>query len=81
MSMVRQDALTKPTPFHSFICDGCGKPLGQHWLFRPDKMADVHVGPNARRPDGILYCNRDGLGRALSYHQRELKRTMEPGFA
>lgn len=69
------------TPFHAFVCDNCGKPLGQHYQFRPDKMADVAAGPNGRKPDGKLYCNRDQLGWASSYHQRELRRTMVAGYS
>lgn len=80
MSMVRQDELTKPSPFHEYICENCGNRLGSHYLFRPDKMADVYVGPNARKPNGKLYCNRDQLGWASGYHQRELKRTMVEGY-
>ncbi len=80
MSMVRQDRLTKPTPFHRFICSGCGKPLGRHWIFRPDKLTDVVGGAAARRPNGKLYCRPDQLGYAGAYYQRELRRTMEPGY-
>ena len=83
MPVARQDSLTKPSPFHNFICDGCGNTLGKHWLFRPEKLRDVMFLADTvgRRPDGKLYCHRDQLGWAKSYHQRELKRTMVEGYA
>ena len=80
MAMVRQDDLTTHSPFHEFVCGNCGKRMGTHWVFRPDKLADVYVGPNARKPDGKLYCHRDQLGYAASYFQRELKRTMAQDY-
>lgn len=78
--MVRQGELTSPTPFHSFICTSCGKTLGKHFLFRPDKLTDVVGGAGSRKGNGKLYCHRDQVGWAGSYYQRELKRTMERGY-
>ena len=74
--MVTQDSLTRPTPFHDFICDGCGRRLGEHFLFRPDKLTDVVGGADSRKPDGKLYCKSAQTAYAGSYHQRTLKRTM-----
>ncbi len=69
------------TPFHDFICDGCGKTLAKHFLYRPERFADVRPGDkNGRAPDGIFYCNRDQLGKAKTYHQRRLHRTMVDGY-
>ena len=75
--MVRQEALTRPNPFHRFICDSCGNPLGRHFVFRPDNFSDARGG----RATGKLYCHRDQVGWAGSYHQRELARTMEEGYS
>lgn len=69
------------TPFHDFACDGCGKTLGEHYVYRPGKFADVRPGDkNGRQYDGKLRCHRDGLGYAGAYHQRQLRRTMAPGY-
>ena len=82
MPLVRQDSLTRPSPFHLFICDGCGKPLGKHWLFRPEKLQDVMyvADTKGRAPNGRYYCNRSQTAWAGSYHQRELRRTMVAGY-
>jgi hypothetical protein len=80
--MMKLGETAKPTPFHQFVCDGCGKSLGSHFLYRPDRFADVRPGDkNGRAPDGIFYCHRDGIGAARSYHQRELRRTMVAEYA
>ena len=76
--MARQDTLND-TPFNSYICLGCGKPLGKHWLYRPDSFGDVR-GATKRKPNGRLYCNRDGLGWSKNHYQRELRRIAEPGY-
>ncbi len=82
MPMMRLGETARPTPYHLFVCDGCGKTLGKHFLYRPEKFADVRPGDkNGRAPDGILYCYRDQLGKAKSYHQRQLRRTMEVGYS
>ena len=80
MSMVRQETLgVKGNPFNEFICANCGRRLGRHWIFRPDKFADVRPGDrNGRKPDGRLYCHRDQAGWAHSYYQRRLRRSLEP---
>lgn len=78
--MARLDSLGGKTAFHEYVCDNCGNRLGKHWIFRPEKMADVGPGPNGRKPDGKYYCNPDQLGYAKSYHQRALRRTMVSGY-
>jgi hypothetical protein len=81
MPMMRLGETASWTPFHDFICDGCGKNIGSHLLYRPDKFADVRPGDkNGRAPDGVFYCHRDQLGKAMRYHQRTLRRTMERGY-
>ena len=64
------------------VCDGCGKPLGKHWLFRPEKLQDVMyvADTKGRAPNGRSYCNRSQTAWAGSYHQRELRRTMVAGY-
>ncbi len=87
MSMMRLEKTVSPqaarlNPFHKFICDSCGRTMGRHWLFRPDKLADVfRLTEQGRKPDGKFYCWRDQVGWAKSYHQRQLRRTMEAGYA
>lgn len=79
--MIRLGETASPTPFHQFVCDSCGKVLGSHFLYRPEKFADVRPGDkNGRAPDGVFYCHRDGVGMAKVYHQRALKRTLERGY-
>jgi hypothetical protein len=81
MPMLKLGETASRTPFHDFICDGDGRRLGDHFLFRPEKFADVRPGDkNGRAPDGKLYCHRDGLGVAARYHQRMLRRTMAAGY-
>lgn len=82
MPMIEQGKLGTPTPFHEFICVNCGRNLKTHWLYRPEKLADVHLlTRQGRKPDGKLYCRRDQLGFAGAYFQRQLRRTMEPGYS
>jgi hypothetical protein len=81
MSMARQEKLVPRNPFNEFICDVCGRRLGRHWLFRPDKFADTTGAAGARKPNGKLYCRPDQVSYAGSYHQRQLRRTMDPGYA
>ena len=80
MSMMRLQETAAPTPYHDMICDNCGGRLGRHWLFRPDKRGDISAPTRfeGRKADGKLYCHRDQLGCASSYHQRALRRSMEP---
>jgi hypothetical protein len=75
--------MTPGNPFNLFICDGCGKTLGKHWLFRPEKLRDVmYIADTVgRRPNGKLYCNRSQTAWSGSYHQRELRRTMDAGYS
>lgn len=80
MAMVRQDSLKRSTAWNENICDNCGKRMGSHWVFQPEKMADVGPGPNGRKPDGKYYCNSDQVGWAKSFHQRQLIRTMEKNY-
>jgi hypothetical protein len=80
MSMVQLGKLTAPNPFHRFICDGCGKTLGRHWVFRPDRLGDVIANATGRKPTGKFYCHSDQCGHAGAHHQRELRRTMAAGF-
>ena len=69
-------------PFHLFVCTNCGRPLGKHFLFRPDRFSDARPGDKAgRQANGKLYCRRDQLGYAGQYYQRQLRRTMAPGYA
>ncbi len=80
--LVKQQDLTQTNPFCDFICDGCGKRLGVHWLFRPERLRDVFaLASGGRKPNGRLYCNRGQTAWAGSYHQRTLRRTMEPGYS
>ncbi len=82
MPMLKLGETASPTPFHSFVCTGCGKTLGKHVLYRPEKFADVRPGDkNGRAPNGKLYCRPDQTGYAGSYYQRQLRRTMEAGYA
>lgn len=83
MPMLRLGETASKTPYHDFICGpGCGKRLGDHFLFRPEKMADVvKTDRPGRSPDGKLYCHRDQAGYAGSYYQRQLRRTMVEGYA
>lgn len=82
MPMTQQSQLSKPGPFHEFICVTCGRTLKTHWVYRPEKLADVHqLTKQGRKPDGKLYCHRDQLGFAGSYYQRQLRRTMEAGYS
>lgn len=82
MPLVELGETATPTPYHDFICDGCGKRLGRHLLYRPEKFADVRPGDkNGREPNGKLYCNRSQTSFAASYHQRQLRRTMEAGYS
>lgn len=69
-------------PFHLFICTNCGRSLGKHFLFRPDKLKDVFALADSpgRKPNGKLYCRRDQMGYAGGYYQRQLRRTMAPGY-
>ena len=81
MPMQQLRTFAPKTPFLDFICDGCNKSLGSHWQYRPEKLADVFsLTSQGRKPDGVLYCHRDQIGRAVEYHQRSLRRTMEPGY-
>ena len=77
MSMMRQDEIGQRTPFWDFICDTCGKTLGSHWLFRPDKFGDVHPRFEGRKGNGKLYCHKDQASYCGSYHQRTLRRSLE----
>lgn len=71
MPMMRLGDFTTRTPFHDFICDGCGRTLGRHFYWRPGKLADTLLNDkNGRRADGRPYCHRDGLSWAGAYHQR-----------
>lgn len=81
MSMSRLEDMNPATPFHEFICDGCGQRMGRHWLYRPDRFADVRPDGDGRKPNGRFYCNRSQTSWAGSYHQRQLRRTMAPGYA
>jgi hypothetical protein len=81
MPMMRLGETATRTPFHDFVCDGCGKRLASHFLYRPEKFADVRPGDkNGRAPDGVFYCHRDQLGKAKAYHQRALRRTIDRGY-
>lgn len=80
MSLARNESISKNNPFNFYICDVCGNRLGRHWLFRPEKLTDVVGGAGSRKPDGKLYCHRDQVSYAKSYHQRELRRTMVEGY-
>ena len=76
--MARQDDLNDG-PFNRFICSGCGKPMGKHWIFRPDKLTDVaYFNSGSRRPDGRFYCHRDGSTASPGHFQRVLRRSLEP---
>ena len=79
MPLVQQDALIK-TPFNEFICDGCGRRMGAHFIFRPEKFADVRFDGGGRKPNGKYYCNRSQTAWSGAYHQRQLRRTMEAGY-
>lgn len=80
--MVRQGDLTKHSPFHDFICVNCGRPMGVHWIFQPEKLADVFtLTRQGRKPDGKYYCHRDQCGFASSYYQRSLRRIMADGYS
>ena len=82
MSMAQMQSLGRQTPFHNHICCSCGKPLGKHWVFRPDFLADVFsLTKQGRKGDGTMFCHRDCVGRAKDYYQRLLRRTMELGYA
>lgn len=82
MPMMQQGVLSKNSPFHEFICVNCGRALKTHWVYRPEQLADVFLlTKQGRKPDGKLYCRRDQLGFAGSYYQRQLRRTMEPGYS
>jgi hypothetical protein len=79
MSMDRQDNLAD-TPFNGFICTGCGRTMGSHWVFRPDRMGDVtsmtrHSG---RKAPGLHFCHRDGSTASPGHFQRVLRRSLEP---
>lgn len=84
MSMQTLSAVNpqRGNPFHLFICTSCGRSLGNHFLFRPDKLRDVMTlaDTKGRAPDGKLYCHRDQIGHAAHYYQRQLRRTMTPGY-
>lgn len=82
MPMMQLGETASATPFHAFICTGCGKTLGKHVLYRPEKFADVRPGDkNGRAPNGKLYCRPDQTAYAGSYYQRQLRRTMVEGYA
>ena len=82
MPLARQRDLTPRNHFNAFVCNGCGKELGDHWLFRPEKFADVRPDGNGRKPNGKLYCNRSQTAWAGEYHERALERnTISAGFA
>ena len=81
MPMMLQGAISKPTPFHEFICGNCGRTLKTHWVYKPEQLADVFLlTTQGRKPDGKLYCRRDQLGFAGMYYQRQLRRTMVDGY-
>ena len=78
MSMERQENLAD-TPFNAYICTGCGRPMGKHWLFRPDNRTEI--GPavrGSRRWDGRMFCQRDGSTESPGHFQRVLRRSLEP---
>ena len=78
MSMERQENLAD-SPFNAMICIGCGRPMGKHWLFGPEKLSDVaYSGRGSRRPDGKHYCHRDGSTASPGHFQRVLRRSLEP---
>ena len=80
MPLVLQDSLTNPRmPFNQFVCDNCGGRMGAHFIFRPEKFADVRGA--GRTPNGRYYCNRSQTAWSGSYHQRQLRRTLETGYA
>jgi hypothetical protein len=78
--MVKQKILTPQNLFCNFICDNCGKPMGQHFVFRPEKFADVRPDGRGRKPDGKHYCHSDGVAYSTSHHQRVLRRIMVEGY-
>lgn len=84
MSMQSLAVVNPPrgNPFHLFICTNCGRALGKHFLFRPDRLRDVMSAADTkgRQPNGKLYCRRDQIGYAGAYYQRQLRRTMAPGY-
>lgn len=77
MPMLTLGETATRNPFHDFICDGCGKRLGLHYLYKPEKFADVRPGDkNGRPPDGKLYCSSSGMSHAGSHFQRQLSNIM-----
>ncbi|MDE2099540.1 MAG: hypothetical protein KGL39_19970 [Patescibacteria group bacterium] len=78
--IAKQDSLSKTNPFNEFICAGCGKRLGSHWIFRPEVFADVRPDGRGRKPNGKLYCHSDQTGWAGDYYQRELRRINVSGY-
>ena len=79
MSMERQENLAD-TPFNAFICTGCGRPMGRHWVFRPDQKGDITslTRYEGRKGDGTFLCHHDGSTASPGHFQRVLRRSLEP---
>ncbi len=64
--MTRLGDFSPRNPFHQFVCNGCGKEMGQHWVYRPDSRLVL----GTPKHDGVFYCHSDKSSRAGEFHQR-----------
>jgi hypothetical protein len=84
MPMMRLGEFAARNPFHDFICGtkggGCGKRMGRHWVYRPEKLGDVIPNASGRKPDGKFYCHRDQSSASGGHYQRQLRRIMAEGY-
>ena len=63
-----KDINKKSNPFFYFICLGCGKPMKEHFQFRPDNFADARGA--GRKYQGELWCQSDQLTVSPGNFQR-----------